>query len=414
MSLCVSVYAGGQIYVFADGRVSANSNGVDYLVTDTYPTARCVGDKVIFTTGMVAIAEQFFQHVKPTSTLQDIQRIARQAFNRFKSDNESKTEYKALEHGIEFGVAVHDITAGKARYTQLSYHNDFETNTQIPTETDVFAWGANSALILPELEQLLGIGGDVAELVKEAYSRVSDIKVGGKLHAFYFDGRNIIVPKSPLWIRSSTQYPAWTSAKVPSTADMAGNVVARSIKLTGEVSNSEVISTVIRASKIIGNEIEGGTITGASIIGGSITSNTDINVTRDARIGNKLFMGLAGAVNDRRIEFVDPSIYEAFIEFLGSSSKGLRMRGANDVQIDAGLNAVVKGAFDVILEPGFGAYVGSNAPGNRIVTASELDALWSALNGKANFNHSHTLTLQNHNHGSATLVPSGGGTFTVS
>lgn len=185
MSLCVSIYSGGQIYVFADGRISASSNGVDYLVTDTYPKARCIGDKVIFTTGMVAIAEQFFQLVKPSSTLREIQRIARRAYNGFKSENEGRAEYKALEHGIEFGVAVHDITAGKARYTQLSYHNDFEINTQIPTETDIFAWGANSALILPELEKLFQTGEDVAELVKVAFSRVSDVNVGGKLHAFF-------------------------------------------------------------------------------------------------------------------------------------------------------------------------------------------------------------------------------------
>ncbi|WP_342481976.1 phage tail protein [Paenibacillus sp. FSL L8-0340] len=51
----------------------------------------------------------------------------------------------------------------------------------------------------------------------------------------------------------------------PFRVNMAGDVVARSIKLTGEVENSEVISSVIRASQIIGNEIEGGTITGAKI-----------------------------------------------------------------------------------------------------------------------------------------------------
>ncbi|MFD2413562.1 hypothetical protein, partial [Paenibacillus rhizoplanae] len=112
--------------------------------------------------------------------------------------------------------------------------------------------------------------------------------------------------------------------------------------------------------------------------------------------------------------FVDPGIYEAYVSFAGSGSKELRMRGANDVRIDAGLNAVVRGAFDVILEPGFDAYIGSASPGNRIVTAAELDAIWAALAGKANVSHSHTLTLANHNHGSTTLVPSGGGTFTVS
>ncbi|MNW33503.1 Prophage endopeptidase tail [compost metagenome] len=55
--------------------------------------------------------------------------------------------------------------------------------------------------------------------------------------------------------------------------DMQGNVVARSIKLTGQIDNSEmnasdirastVNASTIRGSKLIGNEIEGGIITGA-------------------------------------------------------------------------------------------------------------------------------------------------------
>ncbi|MDR6776253.1 phage minor structural protein [Paenibacillus peoriae] len=59
----------------------------------------------------------------------------------------------------------------------------------------------------------------------------------------------------------------------PFRVDMQGNVVARSIKLTGQIENSEmnasdirastVNASTIRGSKLIGNEIEGGIITGA-------------------------------------------------------------------------------------------------------------------------------------------------------
>jgi phage minor structural protein len=59
----------------------------------------------------------------------------------------------------------------------------------------------------------------------------------------------------------------------PFRVDMQGNVVARSIKLTGQIDNSEmnasdirastVNASTIRGSKLIGNEIEGGIITGA-------------------------------------------------------------------------------------------------------------------------------------------------------
>lgn len=59
----------------------------------------------------------------------------------------------------------------------------------------------------------------------------------------------------------------------PFRVDMQGNVIARSIKLTGQIDNSEmnasdirastVNASTIRGSKLIGNEIEGGIITGA-------------------------------------------------------------------------------------------------------------------------------------------------------
>lgn len=44
----------------------------------------------------------------------------------------------------------------------------------------------------------------------------------------------------------------------------------------------------------------------------------------------------------------------------------------------------------------------------------ELDMIWAALAGKSDASHSHSVTLPNHNHGSTTLTPSGGGTFSVS
>lgn len=45
---------------------------------------------------------------------------------------------------------------------------------------------------------------------------------------------------------------------------------------------------------------------------------------------------------------------------------------------------------------------------------SEFDALWAAMDTKADVSHTHSVTLPNHNHGSTTLTPSGGGTFSVS
>jgi len=53
---------------------------------------------------------------------------------------------------------------------------------------------------------------------------------------------------------------------------------------------SYIKSTKITSTTIESPRITGGTITGGTIVGGEITSNTNINVTQDVRIGNKLIL----------------------------------------------------------------------------------------------------------------------------
>jgi hypothetical protein len=284
--------------------------------------------------------------------------------------------------------AVHDINNSK---TELKY----------PEEGGILAQDKNDPLRQVRLTAAgLGISTDGWATIRAAITAdgILGERIIGKIGNFESlsagSGNDIVILNYKGLAAGNAEFDAALFR-----VDMKGNVVARSIKLTGEVENSEVISSTIRASHIIG---------------GDITADTDINVTRDARVGNNLYMGLAGAVNDRRMEFVDPGIYEAFLSFAGSGTKEFKMRGANDVRIDAGLNAVVKGAFDVILQPGFYAYVGSSSPGNRIVTASELDAIWAAIAGKADISHSHSVTIPNHNHGNPDNLNSGGGTYGVS
>lgn len=51
---------------------------------------------------------------------------------------------------------------------------------------------------------------------------------------------------------------------------------------------------------------------------------------------------------------------------------------------------------------------------NGTTLQSELNALWTALNNKANISHSHSVSIPNHNHGNPANATSGGGTFPVS
>lgn len=152
-----------------------------------------------------------------------------------------------------------------------------------------------------------------------------------------------------------------TFANAPFRVYMNGDVVARSITLTGRIDNSEMYSSVINA----------GIINGATINGGSINAETDINVTRDARIGANLYMGIAGSLGDRRIEFVDNGIYSAYIAFT-DATKELTVRGSNDVRISSGLNI----SLDAMQVNMFGDV---SANGSAVVTTAGLDPIYTEL-----------------------------------
>ncbi|MNI80923.1 hypothetical protein D3C73_1374930 [compost metagenome] len=79
-------------------------------------------------------------------------------------------------------------------------------------------------------------------------------------------------------------------------------------------------------------------------------------------------MGLAGAVNDRRIEFVNGGGYEAYLAYSNSTSE-LKIRAGNDIRIDSGLYVTLSGMAIVLYGD---SYVGNPISSNRIVVASEL------------------------------------------
>lgn len=65
-------------------------------------------------------------------------------------------------------------------------------------------------------------------------------------------------------------------ANAPFSVDMQGRLYATEAYIEGTIASSNII---------------GGTITGGTITGGNITSNTTINVTTNATIGNNLYLG---------------------------------------------------------------------------------------------------------------------------
>lgn len=133
------------------------------------------------------------------------------------------------------------------------------------------------------------------------------------------------------------------------------------------------------SGKIEASSFYGGNIYGSHIVGGSITSDADINVTRNARIGANLYMGIQGTLEDRKIEFVDSGIYSAYISF-ANATKEIMLRGSNDVRISAGESLFMTGGNIMLTPEGGDVYVGSdNTSGNRVVTQSELEPVFTEL-----------------------------------
>ncbi|MNV43556.1 hypothetical protein D3C71_1352710 [compost metagenome] len=99
------------------------------------------------------------------------------------------------------------------------------------------------------------------------FEHVADEVVGGILSTFLITPSEIAHRKDKIHDRKS--YPKWRGRAFPFMADMRGNVIARSITLTGLVENSKMTSS----------DIVGGTITGALIR----TSTSGARVEMDAK-----------------------------------------------------------------------------------------------------------------------------------
>ncbi|MDK8182124.1 phage tail protein [Paenibacillus sp. UMB4589-SE434] len=179
----------------------------------------------------------------------------------------------------------------------------------------------------------------------------------------------------------------------PFRVDFQGNVVARSIKLTGQIDNSDLYSSRINAGTITGS-----LITGAQIIGGSIKSDTDIDVTRDVRVGNNIILGGTNELVAKSVDFAGAgAVYSDYL------MRRVIVYGQNGVSLMGGSS---------------GVYIGYPEEVNRVVTVgflqNKLNEMWNVINAKSDKTHTHTVSIPNHNHGNPQNQNSGGGVFTVS
>ncbi|WP_192716580.1 phage tail spike protein [Paenibacillus sp. OAE614] len=210
----------------------------------------------------------------------------------------------------------------------------------------------------------------------------------------------------------------------PFQVAMNGDVIARSIKLTGQIDNSTMLSSLIQASRIVGNEIEGGTITGALIrtaasgrriehdasgfrtYDSSGRNRININTGNDNGVSAISFFGtgggFAGEINSyqslNQLNIISDSL------FLGSNNTAnpISMNGATRFN---GLVTFNSGISGITIDNISGLSSRLNDLQTQITTLSQLF-----------YNHTHNVNIGTHNHGNPQNQnwPANGGNFTTS
>lgn len=200
----------------------------------------------------------------------------------------------------------------------------------------------------------------------------------------------------------------WSDA--PFRVNMAGDVVARSITLTGLIENSD-----FNAGTITGAMIQTATSTRKIILDSSGFRSFDSTGTKRISIETDDDFG----VQEMRYYGPDASFGGGI-----SGTNGGGFNVAADTVLSLGGGTVVLGGdIDhptslIAVRDGVGTFDFNNVNVINLpaldALAADVAALWIALAGKASASHSHSVTIPNHNHGNPANATSGGGTFTVS
>ncbi|WP_375104654.1 phage tail protein [Paenibacillus sp. RS8] len=226
----------------------------------------------------------------------------------------------------------------------------------------------------------------------------------GRVIAASFEGGTIMIGSGNNAFRAS-DWGIWLGnaafADAPFSVNPAGHMKAVDAEFSG---------------KITASDIDGGVITGALIRTGLFgvypraeMSDSDKTFSVWASVTNGIQMQSSGYPNSIATlrftndnEYANASLPGGEAGFYLHGSGNLTMEFLGDIKL-RGYNSTSVLSW---------ANLRSELDGRSL--QAELDEIRSAIADKANLSHSHSLTLPNHNHGSATLVPSGGGTYGVS
>jgi hypothetical protein len=429
LSSVIAIQTYDRVWIGADSAVSTQIGGNTYRLHEDGKKLFHIGDKVIFCSGIMDLAAAIMKEYEAAAdhSLTKLQKIARRQCAEYTAKHPEVEERRDMF--VELMIAYYDKGRGKTVVASISpYHNDFEIverTLNSPMDFAVWAGGIRTQQATDAAMAKLRETLDVNLTYKYAFRAISYEGIGGNLTVYEVDAAGVreslrhTIREKPgikrltrdvlqkavaelviaerivgqqingvgLSIGSGNNItyinPNGIAAghanfnSAPFRVDMQGNLTAN--KLTAN--SAQINSSTWKDGVFSGNITATGTITGAHLVGGSITSDTDIDITRDIRVGNNIYLGLTGQTNDRRIEFVDSGPYRSYIGFT-NSTKQLEVYAANDIRINSGLNVSLNAAYDInvnanrVIIP-FNTYLGTASSSNRLVMQADLG-------GKAN------------------------------
>lgn len=426
--ICIQTY--DRVWVGADSAVSAQIDGEVYRLHEDGKKLFHVSDMVIFCSGIMELAGAIMQEFETSEdyTLETLQKIARHQCADYSAEHPEVERRGGLF--ADMLIATYDKERAKTVVYSISpYHNDFEiVERTLNSSMDFAIWAGGirtqqaTDAAMKKFRQTLnvnfalkyafhaisyeGIGGDltvyeigaggvrkslqhkirekpgIKRLTRAILDRVvaeliiAESVVGqlGDFVTMKIGAGNNVTQINTSGIAAGHA----TFGSAPFRVDMEGNVIANKLTAnSAQINTSNLNASTWKDGYFTGNITANGTITGAHLVGGSIRSNTDIDITRDIRVGSNIYLGLTGSpTNDRRIEFVDGGPYRSYIGF-NHSTKQLDLYAANDIRINSGLNLSLSAAYDVnvnanrVIIP-FNTYLGSASSSNRLLMQADL------------------------------------------
>lgn len=410
----------------ADTAISTVIEGVTYRVTDYYKKLHVINGTLVFLSGDVNLSEWTLRKYKRSRLkgVEELQRIMREEYERYAT---VRPDFKDREDCVGLFGFFCEMEDGRPVGYRINSASDFKVERcTAPVNAFITVTaGVNEAQAQAVLSEAYSAGIGAVEAYAHVFDTLASEKIGGQADVYLMDRNGIRIVtshaiKEPKLNRVDRYYLRELEAldrRIESLmldAVITGshiNVGDGVFTVDGDTGHMRTTSGEFTGS-ITASDISGGTVTGTRIRtgGDGIYPRVEIDPSTIA-------FGVYSSPNDGiLIPAYDGGVSK--IRFLsGGNESVLYNSPATGLVVSAYGNATLAGT-NVDLQPTGGhvrlrSWSELRNTQTGVTLQGEIDALWAALSMKANENHSHYVSLPDHNHGNPQNQNSGGGTYAV-